>query len=65
MSLDGKVIGNYKAGPFPRALAFDGENMWVANSGDNSVTKLNLDGELLDMIRIGPPGTTPSAMAPE
>lgn len=32
----------------PIGIAFDGANMWVANSGDNSVSKLRArDGKLL------------------
>jgi hypothetical protein len=33
-------VTTYSVGKSPSALAFDGENMWVANSGDNTVSKL-------------------------
>ncbi len=33
--------GTYSAGSYPRAIAFDGSNIWVANLYNASVTKLN------------------------
>jgi DNA-binding beta-propeller fold protein YncE len=36
----GKVLGTFGVGMFPYAIAFDGANIWVANSGNNFVSKL-------------------------
>src|SRR5579862_9531567 len=41
----------------PYGVAFDGENIWTANSGENTVTKLRAsDGTVLDTFKVG---TTP------
>ncbi len=54
-------VTTYKVGNSPSALAFDGENMWVANSGDNTVTKLRAyDGANLGTF---PVGSNPQALA--
>jgi len=37
----------------PSGLAFDGTNMWVSLFGDNSVTKLALDGSVLGTYSVG------------
>ena len=37
---DGVVLGTFTVGSGPYGLAFDGANMWVANSSDNTVTEL-------------------------
>ena len=44
---DGATLGVFPAGPIPIGLAFDGQNIWVANQGGaNTVTKLRTcDGE--------------------
>ena len=42
---DGKVLGTYPVGHLPAAMVSDGEHLWVANSGSNSVTKLDRNGE--------------------
>ncbi len=34
-------------------IAFDGANIWVTNSSDNNVMKLDLDGNLLKTITVG------------
>ena len=34
-------------------MAFDGTNMWIANSGSNSVTKLSPTGAVLGTFTIG------------
>ena len=45
----------------PVALAFDGANMWVANQGSNTVTRLRAsDAVVLAMLPVGP---TPIAAA--
>lgn len=42
------TFGPYTVGIDPRGIAFDGANMWVANSGERSVTKLRFsDGAAL------------------
>ena len=46
--------------PGPFALEFDGENIWVANYFENSIDRLNLNGELLQTIQ---PGIDPISMA--
>src|SRR5579864_1804940 len=44
----------FKVGNQPYGVAFDGANIWTANSGDGSVTKLRAsDGELLGTFRVG------------
>jgi len=48
------MIGTYGVGNKPHGIAFDGENIWVANSQGASVTKLLAsDGTLLDTIPAG------------
>ena len=37
---NGAVDGSFKVGSQPIGIAFDGANIWVANSSDNSVSKL-------------------------
>ena len=45
---DSEIAGPYNVGADPRGIAFDGANMWVANSGQLSVTKLRAsDGAFL------------------
>ena len=44
----------FQTGTNPKALAFDGANIWVANSGDTTVTKLRAsDGTLLGTFNTG------------
>lgn len=44
----------FYAGEAPWGLAFDGENLWVANSGGNTVTKLKAsDGEIVGTYSVG------------
>jgi len=46
---DGTVLGTFAVGSGPDGLAFDGENIWVANVDSNTVTKLRArDGARLD-----------------
>ena len=41
-------------GSYPRGLVFDGANIWVANDGSNSVTKLRAsDGQVLGTFDVG------------
>jgi len=45
---DGTLLGTFKVGNTPYGMTFDGANMWVTNSGDNTVTKLRAsDGKNL------------------
>ena len=37
---DGDVQGTFNVGTNPRGVAFDGACIWVANSQDNTVTRL-------------------------
>jgi DNA-binding beta-propeller fold protein YncE len=56
-------LGSFAVGSFPRGIAFDGANIWVANGGStsNSVTKLRAsDGVLQGTF---PVGATPQAVA--
>ena len=56
----GILLGTFPTERGPRALAFDGQSMWVANSLNNSVSKFALDGTPLTSI---PVGAYPSALA--
>jgi len=37
---DGTTLGTLPVGNFPDAIVFDGANIWVANAGSNTVSKL-------------------------
>ena len=39
--------------PRPQALAFDGEYIWVADSEENTVTKLDQDGQIMGKVSVG------------
>ena len=44
----------FAVGNFPRGVAFDGANLWVANTGDSTVTKLRAsDGASLGTFTVG------------
>jgi DNA-binding beta-propeller fold protein YncE len=52
---------DFPVGNAPSGIAFDGENIWVANSGSNNVTKLQAsDGSTLGTF---PAGEFPIAIA--
>ncbi len=54
----------YTTGVFPRAMAFDGENVWVANWADNTLTILDgATGEQLKTIETEFVGREPVALA--
>jgi YVTN family beta-propeller protein len=58
--LDG-AYDEVSVGSQPKGLAFDGANIWVANSGDNTVTKVRaIDGVVLGTYPSG--GTQPVAL---
>src|SRR5205807_9820265 len=47
----------------PEGMAFDGENIWVANRSSNTVTKLKaVDGQVVGTFRIGG-GISPNGVA--
>jgi DNA-binding beta-propeller fold protein YncE len=54
--------GDFPVGTAPRAVAFDGHSVWVANSGGENVTKLSLDGTPQGPFAAG---KVPSAIAVE
>jgi len=37
---DGANLGNFSVGNQPTGVAFDGANIWVANQGSNTLSKL-------------------------
>lgn len=37
---DGSIAGTFAVGTNAQGVAFDGVNIWVANGGSNTVTKL-------------------------
>ncbi len=48
------LITSFRAGRNPYGVAFDGANVWVANNGDATVTKLRAsDGENLGTFSVG------------
>jgi hypothetical protein len=52
--LDWYTLPTFSVGTAPRAVAFDGTNIWVANGGSNNVTKLKAsDGSFLGMYNVG------------
>jgi DNA-binding beta-propeller fold protein YncE len=47
-------LGDFPVGSLPNGIAFDGANVWVANSGDNTVSKLRVnDGKMLGTFSVG------------
>ena len=55
---DGTVAGTFPVGGNPIGVAFDGANIWVANGGGNTVTKLwARDGALLKTLSMCNPYT--------
>ena len=47
------MVGHYAVGMAPAGIAFDGVNIWVANSGSGTVSKLNATGATLDTVNVG------------
>ena len=48
------LIETFPVGGYPDGLAYDGENIYVANSGDSTVTKLRAsDGAQLGLFNTG------------
>jgi DNA-binding beta-propeller fold protein YncE len=55
------VVGTYPAGVFAEQVAFDGNNIWVADPAGNTVTKLSASsGAVLGTYSVG---SNPSALA--
>jgi YVTN family beta-propeller protein len=49
------VLGTFTVGANPDGVAFDGSNLWVANNGNNNVTKLQAStGKVLGTFAVGP-----------
>lgn len=54
----------FAVGNHPEGMAFDGTDLWIANSADNSVTKLRAsDGAVLGTFTALGGGTVPDAVA--
>ena len=56
-----KTQSNFTVGSAPTSVAFDGTNIWVANSGSSNVSKIRVnDGTVLGTFAVG---TSPQAIA--
>jgi YVTN family beta-propeller protein len=52
---DGAILGVSTVGKSPFGLAFDGENIWVTNNADDTVSKVRAsDGQVLFTVPAGP-----------
>jgi DNA-binding beta-propeller fold protein YncE len=52
---DGKTLATIQVGLTPRGMAFDGKNIWVANSGSDSVMRIRpSDGAITGTFSVGP-----------
>ncbi len=52
---DGAILGTFTVGGSPFGLAFDGENIWVTNNADDTVSKVRAsDGQVLFTVPAGP-----------
>ena len=48
------TVGTFAVGANPHAVAFDGVNIWVANEGSDTVTKLRpSEGAVLGSFNVG------------
>ena len=47
------TVTKFPVGAEPSGLAYDGEHMWVANAGDNTVTHMRRDGGLFGSFGVG------------
>ena len=54
------AVESFPVGRIPRDVIFDGQHIWVANMGSDSVSKLALDGQLIAEF---PAGSLPQALA--
>ncbi|MFP6594132.1 MAG: hypothetical protein VB860_04020, partial [Dehalococcoidia bacterium] len=53
ITIDGYLIETFGGIKTPGDLAFDGENVWVAIVGDNTVSKLDSDGQIIATYPVG------------
>jgi DNA-binding beta-propeller fold protein YncE len=54
MSSTGSIVGTYQPGDSPSAVAVQGDYVWVANSGSDSVLKLrSANGSTLVTYDVG------------
>ena len=65
LSQDEGEVARFDAGPLPYdivrdalgplvyGLTFDGSNVWTANSADGTVSRMNLDGEVVATYPVG------------
>lgn len=42
-----EVMATYTTDPVPQSILFDGQNVWVGNTEDSTVTKMDVDGTVL------------------
>lgn len=60
----GDVAFPFTTGSVPNRLAFDGDNMFVVNSGDNNLTRINIEsGDTFNGFAVFDVGTNPWEMA--
>lgn len=57
----GGEIGVVQVGGYPQGIVFDGNNIWVANGADNTVTKIQVKGNVV--LGTFAVGTSPIGMA--
>lgn len=52
--LESAELPTFNVGKFPIGITFEGTNIWVANGGSNTVTKLRAsDGAVLENFTVG------------
>ena len=47
------IEASFPTGIMPEGIISDGLNLWVANSGSNTVSKINLNSHLVESIEVG------------
>ncbi|PIW36401.1 MAG: hypothetical protein COW24_05575 [Candidatus Kerfeldbacteria bacterium CG15_BIG_FIL_POST_REV_8_21_14_020_45_12] len=53
------VVATITVGSGPRGLAYDGQYVWVANSTDNSISRINTSNSNIQTVSVSPLGSTP------
>ena len=54
VSVDGIILGTFSAGfTSPGGILFDGSYIWVTDTGDNTLKKLDVDGTILQSVTVG------------
>jgi len=53
LSSDDITVQTFTGISSPRAITYDGINLWVANMGMNTVTKLSEDGTIVGVYKVG------------